>query len=102
MKAFFAKNEELSNRVKQIHEEYTREIYEFLGAKSNEYKVFYEKRNKAAKIMQPQFTPTSEGQKIENEFSKKRLAEADEFIKNLGINVDDLAQSETNIMKNLV
>jgi hypothetical protein len=90
MKASFAKEEELLNRLKQIQEEYKREIYEFLGSKAKEYSNFYEKRDEVARTMQHQFTATLEGQKIQREFRKKRLAEANEFIKNLGINVNDV------------
>lgn len=90
MKARDAKNEELLKRLKQIEEEYTRELHDFLGPKSNEYKAFYEKRVQAAKNMQAQFKATTEGVKSEFEFEKKMLSEANEFIKNLGINAEDL------------
>ena len=90
MKARHAKDEEFLNRLKQIQEEYTREIYEFLGSKSEEYKTFYEKRREAVRSMQSQFTAMPEGPKIESGFQKKRLVEADEFIRNLGINAKDL------------
>jgi len=90
MKSRDAKSEELINRLKQIQEGYTRELDDFLGAKSKEYKAFYEKRREAARRMQAQFKPTPEGGKSEIEFKKKRLAEANEFIKNLGINGNDL------------
>jgi hypothetical protein len=38
----------------------------------------------------PQFTATPEGEKLQREFMKTRLSEADEFFKNLGINVNDI------------
>jgi hypothetical protein len=90
MKARDAKNEELFNRIKQIQQEYTREINEFLGSKAKDYRNFYEKRREAVRSMQPKFTATPEGVKAEIEFEKRRLTEADEFIKNLDINTNDL------------
>jgi hypothetical protein len=90
MKARDAKDDELLNHLKQIQEEYTKEIYEFLGSKSKEYKTFYEKRREAVRSKQPRFTAAPEGGKSEIEFKKTRLAEADKFIKNLGINAKDL------------
>jgi hypothetical protein len=84
------KDEELLNRLKQIQEKYTSEIYEFLGPKSEEYKTFYEKGSEVARTMRPKFTATPEGEKIKREFMKKRRAETDEFFKNLGINVNDI------------
>ena len=90
MKAQHANDEELLNRLEHIREEYKKELYEFLGPKSKEYETFYEKRREEVKSMRSQFTRTNEGLKNESEFRKKRLAEIDEFIRNLGINVNDL------------
>lgn len=89
MKARDAEDEEFLTRMKQIEEGNTREIYEFLGSKYKEFKSFYEKRREAATRFQPKFT-TTEGVKSEIEFKKTRLTEANEFFKNLGINVNDL------------
>ena len=71
MKARHAKDDEFLNRQKQIQEGYERELYEFLGPKSKEYKAFYEKRMEVARSMQAQFKPTREGMKSEFEFEKK-------------------------------
>jgi uncharacterized protein YdcH (DUF465 family) len=90
MKAQFARHEELANRIKRMEENYKREIYELLGSKAAEFSKFYEKRNEVARTMRPKFTFTPEGEKMEREFKKTRLAEADEFFKNLGINVNDI------------
>jgi hypothetical protein len=90
MKARHAHGETFLNHLKQIQEKYTREINEFLGPKSKEYSAFYEKRREAVRSMQPRFTVITEGPKIENEFRKTRLAEANEFIKTLDINANDL------------
>jgi small-conductance mechanosensitive channel len=90
MKARDAKNDNLLNRLTQIQEAYTREINEFLGPKSKDYRTFYEKRREAVRSMKPKFTATPEGSKTEIEFAKARSAEADKFIKDLGINGNDL------------
>lgn len=66
MKARYAKNDQLLNPLKQIQEENTKEISEFLGSKSKDYANFYEKRNEAAKSMLSQFKPTPEGGKNQN------------------------------------
>ena len=90
MKAQHAKDEELLNHLQHTREEYKKELYEFLGPKSKEYETFYEKRREAVKSKRSQFTKTNEGLKNESEFRKKRLAEIDEFIRNLGIDVNVL------------
>jgi hypothetical protein len=101
MKTRDAKNEELLKRLKQIEEEYTRELHDFLGPKSKEYKAFYEKRGQAAINMLAKFKPTTEGVKSEFEFDKKMLSEANEFIKNLGINTEDLKSIRKKYQKQL-
>jgi hypothetical protein len=90
MKAQFAKNEEVARGLDQIRENYEKEINKLLGPKATEYSKFYEKRNEAARAAAPRFTATPEGEKAEREFKKTRLAEGDEFFKNLGIDVNDI------------
>jgi hypothetical protein len=90
IKAQFEKNEELSNRVKRILDNYTSKIYESLGSKKDEFLEFYKKKREVARTMRPQFTATPEGEKIEKEFYQKRFAEGNEFMKNLGTKVNDI------------
>ena len=90
MKAQYAQNEEVARGLEKIRENYEKEIYKLLGSKSTEYTKFYEKRNEAARAAAPSFTATPEGEKMERDFNKTRLAEADAFFKNLGINVYDI------------
>ena len=90
IKAQYAVDKELANHVEQVHENYKKEISEFLGSKATNYFDFYEKRAETARRMRPRFTATPEGDRIKREFLKSRLAEANEFFKNLGVNVDDI------------
>ena len=90
MKARDVKNRELLTAVRRIEERYTREINEFLGSKAEKYKSFYEKRRETAIKLEPKFTPTSEGSKAEIEFNKTRLSEANEFIRNIGVDAEDI------------
>ena len=90
MKARDARNEELLNRIKQIQERYIRQINEFLGPKSKDYETFYEKRRESVRMMKTKFTATPKGWKTQIEFEKTRLVEANEFVKNLGINANRL------------
>lgn len=90
MKKQFSQNEEVARGLEKIRENYEKEIYKLLGSKETEFTKFYERRNEAARAATPRFTATPEGEKMEREFEKTRLAEADEFFKNLGINVNDI------------
>jgi hypothetical protein len=89
-KANFDKNKNLSDLLDQIREKCTREVYELLGSKSNDYMVFRQKARDIARTMRPLFTATPEGERIKRQFQKMRLAEANEFIKGLGINPNDV------------
>jgi hypothetical protein len=88
--ANFDKNKNLSNLLDQIGEKCTREVYELLGSKSNDYRVFRQKARDAARTMRPLFTATREGERIKRQFQKMRLAEANEFIKGVGVNPKDV------------
>jgi len=90
MKAQFAQNEEAVRGQEQIRENYEKEINKLLGPMATEYSKFYEKRNEAARVAASRFTATPEGEKAEREFRKTRLAEGEEFFKNLGIDVNDI------------
>jgi hypothetical protein len=81
---------ELSDSLDQIREKCVKEIHGLLGSKSEEYFTFREKRKEIARSMQPLFLATPEGRKIKNQFQKTRVAEANEFIKRLGINRKDI------------
>jgi hypothetical protein len=89
-KANFDKNKNLSDLLDQIREKCTREVYELLGSKSNDYMVFRQKARDVARTMEPLFTATPEGERIKRQFQKMRLAEANEFIKGSGINPNDV------------
>ena len=89
-KANFDKNKNLSDLLDQIREKCTREVYELLGSKSNDYMVFRQKARDIARTMRPLFTATPEGERIKRQFQKMRLAEANGFIKGLGINPNDV------------
>jgi hypothetical protein len=88
-KANFDKNKELSNLLEGIREKCTKEINSLLGSKAKEYREFLEKSREIAKTMQPLFTATPEGREIKSQFQKTSLYEANKFMKNLGINVND-------------
>jgi hypothetical protein len=89
IRANFEKDKELFNLLEQIQKKCTSEINELLGSKAKDYMIFHEKRREVASNIRPLFTATPEGRKFKSEFKKRRLAEADEFIKNLGINLND-------------
>jgi hypothetical protein len=89
IRANFEKDKELFNLLEQIQKKCTSEINELLGSKAKDYMMFHEKRREVASNIRPLFSATPEGQKIKSQFKKRRLAEADEFIKNLGINLND-------------
>jgi hypothetical protein len=90
IKANFEKNKKLSDLLDQIREKCIREVYESIGSKSNEYMMFRQKAREIARTMRPLFTATPEGRRVERQFHKMRLAEANEFIKGLGINLNDV------------
>jgi hypothetical protein len=83
------KNKELSNLLKEVRKKCTKEINALLGSKAKEYREFLEKRRENARTMQPLFTATPEGRKAKSQFQKTRLDEENEFMKSLGINVND-------------
>src|SRR5215212_7334048 len=85
-KANFDKNKEPSNLLEEIREKCIEEIYRLLGSKAKEYMEFHEKSREVARSMRPLFSATPEGRKIKSQFQKKRLYEANEFIKSIGIN----------------
>ena len=89
-KANFDKNKKLLDLLDQIREKCTREVYELLGSKSNDYIVFRQKARDIARTMRPLFTATPEGRRVKSQFQKTRLAEANKFIKGLGINPNDV------------
>lgn len=86
----FDKNKELTDLLDQIREKCTGEVYGLLGSQAKGYTIFRDKARDISKTMRPLFTATPEGRRIKSQFQKTRLAEADEFIKSLGINPNDV------------
>jgi hypothetical protein len=88
--ANFDKNKELSDLLDQIRERCTGEVYALLGSQAKDYTTFRDKARDIAKTMRPLFTSTPEGRRIKSRFQETRLAEANEFIKSLGVNPKDV------------
>jgi hypothetical protein len=95
-KAAFARCKELSNSLNQLREQYVKEILAMIGSKADEYLKFKLKLRDRARDMRSLYTPTPEGEKMKDAFKRKSLAEAREFIKTLGINLDGLISIRKN------
>jgi hypothetical protein len=63
-KANFDNNRKLSYLLDEIQEKWSREVYEVLGSKTNDYIIFREKAREIVRRMRPLFTATPEGRKI--------------------------------------
>lgn len=87
-KSILANGKRLSDTVKQLRENYTKEIDNILGSRRKEYLNLREKLREQALDMQPLFSPTPEGEKIKSHFKKMRSAKVHDFITHLG---DDFA-----------
>jgi hypothetical protein len=87
-KVYYERNRRLSDCLGEIQQKCMREISEILGSKYQDYLKFRQKARDIARTKRPLFTATPEGRKAKNEFQKTRLAEANLFIKDLGIETD--------------
>jgi hypothetical protein len=98
-KANLVKNKELSKVLDQIREDCTKEVLALVGPKTNEYQEFRQKRREYAAKMRPLFRPTPQGEQVKNEFKRKSLAEALEFVKGLGIDTNKIVQVQKKYLE---
>lgn len=83
-KSILANGKRLSDTVKQLRENYIKEVDKILGSRRKEYLKLRQKLREQELDMQPLFTPTPEGEKIKSQFKKMRSAKVHDFITSLG------------------
>jgi hypothetical protein len=94
-KSILAKGKRLSDTLKQLRENYIKEVDDILGSRHKEYLKLRQKLREQALDMQLLFSPTPEGEKIKNQFKKMRSAKVRDFITHLG---DDFTEVK-NVQK---
>ena len=66
-KAVLATNKELSNTLKEIRENYIKELHDLLGSNVNEYLSLRQKIRDSIRDIISAYRPTPEGEKIRSE-----------------------------------
>jgi hypothetical protein len=83
-KSILSKGKQLSDTLKQLRENYRKEVDNILGSRHKEYLKLRQKLREQSLDMQPLLTPTPEGEKIKTQFRKMRSAKVRDFITSLG------------------
>jgi hypothetical protein len=83
-KSILAKGKRLSETLKQLRENYAKEVDKILGSRHKEYLKLRQKLREQELDLRPLFTPTPEGEKIKGQFKKMRSAKVRNFITSLG------------------
>jgi hypothetical protein len=94
-KSILAKGKRLSDTLKQLRENYIKEVDNILGSRHKEYLKLRQKLREQTLDMQALFSSTPEGEKIKNQFKKMRSAKVRDFITHLG---DDFTEVK-NVQK---
>ena len=89
-KEILAIDKELSTTLSLLKNESQEKILSIIGPETEKYLEYHGKMKERIIDMQPVFTPTPEGDKIEKEFKRNSVAEARQFVESLKIDVNEI------------